>query len=196
MAANTQLFMRRPGLSDLPSLPELPEVYQVRIAEQADAGALAAVLASAFVPEWTLEHVHAKLLDSPDVVRTWMIWAGDEPAATASARLLPDAYPSSGYLHWVGTHRDHQGKRRGAVVTLAVLHDFRQMGCRDAVLETDPPRLPAIRTYLHLGFRPEYRAAGEDLVWADILARIESYHADGGKMPPANDRPVTRGRTG
>ena len=187
MPTADQLFMRRPSLDDLPTIPPLPLGYRLRIAGRDDAGALAAIMASAFGPEWTAGHVRERLLDPPDVIRTWMILARDGSAATASTRLLPDAYPGSGYLHWVGTHQDHRGKRLGAIVTLAVLHDFREMGCRDAVLETDPPRLPAIRTYLNLGFRPEYRAAGHDLVWTGILRRIGSYHAASDKMPLADD---------
>ena len=187
MTTPDQLFMRRPGLADLPPLPALPPGHRLRVATGADARALAVIMASAFGPEWTGDQVSEKLLDPPDVIRTWMILADDEPAATASARLLPERYPGSGYLHWVGTHQDHRGKGLGAIATLAVLHDFREMGCRDAVLETDPPRLPAIRTYLKLGFHPEYRAPGQEVVWRDILTRIDALHADGGKMRSAGD---------
>jgi mycothiol synthase len=179
-----QLFMRRPVLDNLPPIPALPPGHQLRVADEHDADALASIMTSAFGPEWTLSHVCAKLLDPPDVIRTWMVFAGDEPAATASVRLLPEAYPGSGYLHWVGTHVGHRGKKLGSIVTLAVLHDFRQMGCRDAVLETDPPRLSAIRTYLKLGFRPEFRA-GQEAVWSGILEQIEAYHGTTGKMPLA-----------
>ena len=43
------------------------------------------------------------------------------------------------------------------------------------MLETDPPRLPAIRVYLGLGFRPEPRGPEDDARWRgirdDLIAR-------------------------
>lgn len=177
MMAREQLFMRRPALDDLAPIPALPPGYQLRVAKGADASGLAVVMASAFGPEWTVDRVRKKLLDPPDVLRTWFITHDHEPVATASVRLLPDRYPGSGYLHWVGTHQDHRERALGAIATLAVLHDFREIGCRDAVLETDPPRLPAIRTYLKLGFQPEYRAPGQEATWNGILTALEAYSA-------------------
>lgn len=44
----TQLFMRRADLDDLPALPPLPDGYRLRLAGDADADALAAVLWTAF----------------------------------------------------------------------------------------------------------------------------------------------------
>lgn len=178
-----QLFMRRPGLNDLPSIPALPSRYRLRLAHDADVVGLASIMTSAFGPEWTVDHVREKLVEPPDVVRTWLITRDDEAAATASARLLPGRYPGSGYLHWVGTHRAHRGKALGAIVTLAVLRDFHNMGCHDAVLETDPPRLPAIQTYLKLGFQPESRAAGQEAIWNGILMELAAYHTKSGTMP-------------
>lgn len=168
-----QLFMRRPELTSLPDLPPLPEGYLLRVAGPEDAGGIATVMASAFGPEWTAERVREALLDAPDVKETYLIVAADgAPAATASARLVPERYPGSGYLHWVATHAAHRGKRLGATASLAALHYFRQVGCRDAVLETDPPRLPAIRTYLRLGFVPEYVDPAHEEAWREVMASL------------------------
>src|SRR5215207_2363046 len=149
-----QLFMRRPHLDDLPPLPPLPPRYDLRTASLADEEALAATMRSAFGPEWSVEKVRRELLNDPSVVETIVATVGGVPVATASVRLVPEAYPGSGYVHWVGTDAAHRGKRLGYAVTLAVLYRFRDLGCRDAVLETDPFRLPAIRVYLNLGFLP------------------------------------------
>lgn len=168
-----QIFMRRPNLDDLPPLPPLPAGHELRAARAADAAGLAAVLASAFGPEWTVDHVHRELLGAPDVRTTFVVTEHGIPVATASARLLPDRFPGSGYLHWVGVDAAHRGRRLGAVVTLAVLHEFRAIGCRDAVLETEPFRLPAVRIYLNLGFRPEPAASGHEAVWHEVLASLD-----------------------
>jgi mycothiol synthase len=174
MSETRQLFMKRSDLEGLPPAPALPEGYEVRTAGPADAEAIAAVMASAFGPEWNGAKVREELFDAPDVPETFVVTAGGVPVATASARFLPEQFPGSGYVHWVGGHADHRGKRLGYAVTLAVLHYFRAQGCHDAVLETDPPRLPAIRVYLSLGFRPVPVTPEHERIWPEILAALDA----------------------
>ncbi len=173
MRASEQVLMRRPGLDRLPP-PTLPAGYALRLAEAPDADGIAVVMASAFGPEWAADRVRRSLLDAPDVETTFVIETAGGPVATASARLDPVRFAGSGYVHWVGVHADHRGQRLGAAVVLAVLDRFRELGCRDAVLETDPPRLPAIRTYLNLGFRPESVGPEHEAMWRDSFASLEA----------------------
>ena len=93
-----------------------------------------------------------------------------ETIATASARLLPERFPASGYLHWVAVDPAHQGQKLGHSVSLAVLREFQALGCSDAVLETQDHRLPAIKTYLALGFKPERLDEAHRLRWERINA--------------------------
>ncbi len=175
MGSSNQVLMRRPDLDGLPA-PPLSAGHTLRRAGTADAGGIAIVMASAFGPEWTPERVRRSLLDAPDVETTFVIETAAGPVATASARLDPARFPGSGYLHWVGVHADHRERRLGAAVVLTVLARFRDLGCRDAVLETDPPRLPAIRVYLGLGFRPEPLGRAHEAVWRDIFANLGTEH--------------------
>jgi mycothiol synthase len=154
-------------------MPDLPPGYALRVATSVDDRAIADVMVSAFGPDWSVTRVHEALLDADDVKETFVVAARGVPVATASARLMPEVYPGSGYLHWVAVDADHRGKHLGRVVSLAVLRAFRELGCHDAVLETDPPRLPAIRLYLGLGFRPEHVASEHDAVWRGILSDLE-----------------------
>jgi mycothiol synthase len=156
-----QLLMRRPDLNDLPELPPLPTGYTLREGRAGDLEGLARLLTAAY-PEmrenpWTAEKAHRALFADTTVQKVWVIDHDGVPVATASVRLLPDAYPDSGYVHWVGSAPAHRGLGLGYLVTLATLHDFRTLGCRDSVLETDDFRIPAIKTYLKLGFAPVYR---------------------------------------
>ena len=171
---STRLFMRRPWLDDLPPFPSLSEDYVLRRGVHADLPALATLLTCAFDEVWDEERVRRTLLDAPDVEATYVVARGDLLVATASARLMPEHYPGSGYLHWVGADPTHHGKGLGMLVNLRVLQHFQEAGLRDAVLETQDFRVAAVRSYLRIGFVPEYHYgdAGETLRWARLLPRI------------------------
>ncbi len=166
------MFMRRPNLAELPDAPPLRDGYALRLAEASDADGIAATMVSAFGNDWSADRVRTELLDAPDVPETFVVTFGDAVAATASLRMMPDVYPASGNLHWVGVHAEHRGHRLGTVVSLVVLIRFRELGCRDAVLETQEHRLPAIRIYLQLGFVPEPVAPGDEELWSRVLTDL------------------------
>jgi len=168
-----QLLMRRHNLSDLPPIPELPPGYELREYREGDLPGLAMLLKSAFTDKgWSEDQVRQKLVDAPDVKKTYVIADGDNIIATTSARVLPERFPGSGYVHWVAVHPDRQGQRLGYAITLAVLHEFARMGLKDAVLETDDNRLAAIKTYQNLGFEPEHRNKLHIDRWAKVAADL------------------------
>jgi mycothiol synthase len=168
-----QLLMRRSTLDSLPPIPPLPPGYTLREYQDGDLEPVARLLSAAFNDEnWTPDQVRRKLVDAPDVRKTFVVAYEGAPVAVASVRLLPDRFPDSGYLHWVAVDPAHQGRKLGAVVVLAVLHEFARIGCKDAVLETDDDRLPAIKTYQNLGFRPEHREPMHVDRWAKIASDL------------------------
>jgi mycothiol synthase len=164
-----QLLMRRPNLEDLPPVPEPPPGYLLRQLAPGDEERLAETLQRAF-PEivWTPDHVRERLRQAPDVLATYVVDCEGLLVATASVRDVPDRFPGSGYLHWVGTHPGHTGRGLGRLVSLRCLHHFREIGCRDSVLETDDFRLPAIRLYLRLGYAPEEADPSHPERWEKI----------------------------
>lgn len=158
-----QLLMRRPHLLDLPTPPALPEGYEVRLlAGGADAPSLVETLRGAFGEQWTEETARELLIEADDVLAVYVATYDGSTVATASSRWVPDLYPGSGYVHWVGTHPDHVRLGLGTAVVGRVLQDFRDRGYRDAVLQTEDFRIPAMRSYLKLGFVPELDVEGED----------------------------------
>jgi len=169
----TNLLMRRPNLLDLPPLPALPDGYALRETQPEDIPAVAAVLDRAFADEdWDEARVAATLNEQQGVKQTLVVDFRGRPIATASARLQPDRFPGSGYLHWVAVDPDHRGQRLGFFLSLAVLHTFGTLGCADALLETQDHRLAAIQTYLKLGFLPEYRDETHRERWAAISSKL------------------------
>ncbi len=172
-----QLVMRRPNLDNLPAMPPLPPGYTLRQYQETDLEPLAELMRMAFEdPQWTPAKLREALVDAPDVKTIFVIDYQGKPVASASARLLPERFPGSGYVHWVATDSAHRGQRLGYIVTLAVLYEFVRLGCHDAVLETDDHRLAAIKTYQNLGFEPEHHYHPSHLErWAkvaDLLAAV------------------------
>jgi ribosomal protein S18 acetylase RimI-like enzyme len=172
----SHLMMRRPDLENLPAVPELPEGYLLRPYRETDLDSLATLLQEAFDdPQWTPERVRETLAESPEVKAVFVIEFGGAIVATASARVLPDLFPGSGYLHWVAVSPAHRGKHLGYAITLAVLHEFARLGCKDAVLETQDGRLAAIQIYRSVGFVPEHIHETHPERWgkiAELLAAI------------------------
>lgn len=169
----SQLFMRRPNLDDLPSTPDLPEGLVMREYRSADLASLTSLMQSAFEDEhWSEERIKNSLLEDTTIKKTLVIVDGEKVVASASARLLPDRYPHSGYVHWVGSLPEYRGNRLGYSVSLAILHYFVDLGCKDAVLETDDNRLAAIKTYKNLGFVPENRHESHPERWAQVFSDL------------------------
>jgi ribosomal protein S18 acetylase RimI-like enzyme len=167
-----QLVMRAPATLPPPEL-SLPEGYTLRLAGPRDAGAVARCMTLAF-GDWDEEKVRTAFLEAPDCQATFVAVdvASGAVAAVASHREVPDRFPGATYLHWVGGDPAHAGRGLGAAVSAAVLSYGRRRGLRDAVLETDDHRLPAIATYLRLGFAPEYRDPSHPPRWAAVFHHL------------------------
>jgi mycothiol synthase len=167
--------MRRPSLDKIPTAPELPVGYVLREYQSDDLAPLATLLDLAFDDmNWTPETVLERLIDAPDVKKTYIIAGEGKLVATASARILPEEFPGSGYLHWVAVHPEHRGKQLGAIISIAVLKKFVALGCKDAVLETQDSRLPAIKIYKKLGFEEVHIHPSHKLRWAMVAELLAS----------------------
>jgi mycothiol synthase len=161
------LVLLRPAVDDV-AVRKVPDGYEVRLAVPDDEPAIATTLTAAFEPTSTqvqvfdIARVRRELTEAPDVDATFVaVWQG-QAVATASSRWVPDRFPGAGYVHWVGTDPAH--KRRGLAGALLgeVFAHFVKAGRTRAVLETEDHRLPALHSYLRLGFTPVYEVAGED----------------------------------
>jgi len=167
------LVMRRADLSALPALPAPLDGFVLRLARGEDREPLAEVMAAAF-PEmvWDAARVDSELLGDTNVTATFVVEHRGQVIATASVLLEPNNSPGTGVIHWVAVHPEQQGKRLGYLVSLVVLHEFVRQGCRDALLRTDDHRLPAIKTYLGLGFLPNDADPTHQDRWARVNERL------------------------
>lgn len=82
------------------------------------------------------------------------VFYGEELVACAAA-CSARQYDPLALLMFVVVLPEHRGKSLGAVVTLEVMSAALRAGRVGMLLHTDEHRLPAIKTYLKLGFVPE-----------------------------------------
>jgi len=93
--------------------------------------------------------------------------------ATALAHHMPDdEHPCGGALGWVAGDPDHKGKRLGQTVCAAATAKLIRTGYEDIRLLTDDERLPAIKTYLRLGWEPSMHSEGVSERWAAVLDKL------------------------
>lgn len=166
-----QLLMRRDDLADLPPV-EPPPGVTIRRADDGDATAVAACLTAAFGERWDEARVHADLLHHAEVLVTFVAVIEGAVVATASAAWQPARFGDAGVLHWVAALPGHGGKGLGGLVSLAALRHCAEQGLVAAMLLTDDHRIPAIRTYRRLGFRPFHHHRSHPARWQTVLTAI------------------------
>ncbi|MFH0921737.1 MAG: GNAT family N-acetyltransferase [Fibrobacterota bacterium] len=169
-----QLSMVRPTLDDLHWIPRLPDEWNLQKAGQGHRKGIADLLAAVFSGlTWTQEEVDAKLLKAPDVPETVVVTATDGSVAATASLQVNAVHPGMAVLHWVASHPNHRGKQLGSIVTLAVLYAGRNRGMKGSFLLTDDFRLPAIRTYLKLGYLPVTRSdPALETRWDQVYASL------------------------
>nr|WP_275901681.1 GNAT family N-acetyltransferase [Paenibacillus sp. SYP-B3998] len=164
--------MLKADLDNLPDL-ELPRGYSLRHFELSDTAVWEHIIQLSFQRSIAFQ---AKIGGLPyyQAERVLFICFGMQPVATATAwetELMPGS--QVGYLHMVGALPEFAGRGLGYAATLAALHRMQAEHRTEAVLETDDFRLPAIRVYWKLGFRPLYRDESHDHRWEHILKLIQ-----------------------
>lgn len=151
-----QLRMRR-ALRDLPKLA-LPAGYTLRCFGPDDVERWVDLLnANGELQTWTAEHAAPYFAPDSTMPLAGSFFVEQDGVAVATAQL--HLHPSGPFaplpeLGWVAAHPAHRGRGVGSAVCLAVLHHAQQDEHQQIFLRTDDHRLPAIRTYLRLGFRP------------------------------------------
>ena len=122
-----------------------------------------------------------KIGDIP-ISEVFYICAQDRPVGTATAQLK-EGKP---FLHYIAVHPGWRGKGLAKPLISAVLqrHDALGRGGLGCYLTTDDPRLPAISTYVKMGYLPVLWSQDAPERWRDVMAKLgidalETYAADG-----------------
>lgn len=170
--ADKQLRMVRASFDGLPEVV-VPEGYTLRTYVEGDEEHWARIMSTG-IGEWDAGKCREQLTAQPQFLPDGLFFAVHDgvPIGSACAWRKSADDRESGYLHMVCVLPEHRGKQIGYVLTLAVLHFFRDRGFRDIVLDTDDFRVPAIKAYLRLGFEPHYYDDSHRERWRAIMDRI------------------------
>jgi mycothiol synthase len=138
---------------------------------------------------WTKEDFKDKMLGMEGVFPEGIFFVTDSDgdiAGTATGVIKTE--PEPGVLHMVCIRPEYRGKGLAKPLNAAVLNYLAGKGCRCITLNTDDFRIPAIKVYLSLGFRPILYDDDMPGRWSSILGQIgligiETFSIDGKPGP-------------
>jgi len=170
----TQLQMVWPErLLNAPPAARLPPGYALRTYRRGDEPRFYEVMELAGWPGWNDEKLQPWL---PRILPGGWFMAvhkeSGEIVATAMS-LHSEVYPSGGELGWLAGDPAHAGKGLGMVVSAAVTARFIAAGYRNIHLYTEDYRLPALKTYLELGYIPFLYTPEMPERWRAICAQLQ-----------------------
>lgn len=173
---NPQLRMFRKLDDDLAPL-DIPEGVRIRTYEPGDESHWADIMNRGLSENMTPEQARRDIMDQPQFDPEGLFFAeldSGETVGSACAWLDKPDETRYGLVHMVCVKPEARGKNVGYLLTLAVLHYFQaKTEIRDIYLLTDDFRLPAIKSYLRLGFTPVMDHPSFEQRWADIMQKIE-----------------------
>ena len=162
--------MVRPQLADLPRLSP-PSPFSVHAFRPGDDTAWNRIISDSFGRDADFEReIRQREPFHPD--RVMFADVEGEPVATATAWYKAEEGPGRGHLHMVGRRSLAAAKGTGYWASLAALWQLRREGRCHVLLQTDDFRLPAIVTYLRLGFIPQVVHLNQPDRWRAVFATL------------------------
>ena len=136
-----------------------------------DTVGLLEVLAQSGLAVWTREELENQLRGVlPGGCFVVEHIASGAVVATAQARHPQSAlHPEGGEVGWVATHPEHAEKQLGRTVVASATRRLKDTAYSRIFLLTDDLRLPAIKTYITLGFEPFLFECGMKERWGNLM---------------------------
>jgi len=164
-----QLVMKRKDLEGLPEVV-VPEGFVLREYRDGDDAAWGELVKEYCATPFEQIIKSHRFYGGPEAVK--FICVDDKPVATATA-WGEEGDDTLGVVHMVGAAPEFRGKALGFVVSNAVLHQLKRDGKTAAALLTDDFRLPAIKTYLKLGFEPVIANEEHTNRWEQVYQNLK-----------------------
>lgn len=180
MASLSQLRMGFTRFGEL--IPPQPAPgYGIRSFRPGDEDAWVAVLSTGDFGAWDrarLDRMLAGERAPMPLEGAFFVTHRDQPVGAACTFLHWREGEEVPELGWVVVHPAHRGHGLGLQVCRAVLGYIRELGNGYAFLLTEDFRLPAIKTYLRLGFEPEMLDPSHAGRWEALRQALNSPEQD------------------
>lgn len=159
-----------------PPTPVLPQGYRLRHYQPGDEARFYVVMALSGWPNWNDAKLQPWLARIPP--RSWsMVVHEADPAKPIVATAMglhdhTDWHPFGGELGWVASDPQHAGRGLGHAVCAAVTQRLIAAGYENIHLYTEHYRLPALKTYLKLGYVPHLASPQLAELWATVCEQL------------------------
>jgi len=166
-----QLAMRW-GKSPLPIDPPPPLGITIRTYAEADREALKDTLIPLTEKRYDDAELNNIIIHKPGVRLEGIFLAEENGEIVGTTTGYFNGDGISGTLHMVSVLPKANGKGLGKVLCQHAMQYLTKNGCDEVVLNTDDFRLPAIKTYLRLGFKPIIASEEMQARWDAIYKEI------------------------
>ena len=163
-----------PGLLKKPPRLSLPDGYTLRTYQPGDEKDYIGLMNRAGFVDWnenSLKETLSKTLPE-GLFFVEHHKTGRLVASAVATHKSSEQHPFGGELGWVVSDPEYRGKGFGLIVCAAVVRRFLGAGYKDIYLQTDDFRLPAIKTYLKIGFVPLFFAADMERRWQKVGEKL------------------------
>jgi mycothiol synthase len=161
--------------------PEPVAGYGLRTFRPGDEQAWIDILNTGDFAPWDRVRLDRMLSDVRELVPSegiyFATWGG-RPIGCTSTHLHVDQGEAGAELGWVAVRPEHRGHGLAMQTCRAVLHYIGSRGYEYAYLKTEDFRLPAIKTYLRLGFEPEMVDETHPGRWAALRRALGPHDSD------------------
>jgi len=169
-----QLRMVWPSLNHRPGEINLQEGYKIRTFREGDEEYYIKILNMSDLGSWNLERLKREILSNPlSPGGIYFAVYDDVPVAVAAAfDKSSNKDTPIGEIGWVASDIKHRGKSLGFAVCASAVNHLLDRGYENIYLLTDHWRLPAVKTYLKLGFEPERTASDARFMWSMLSEKL------------------------
>ncbi|MBR5519904.1 MAG: GNAT family N-acetyltransferase [Clostridia bacterium] len=181
-----QLKMWRPADMPIPDYT-VPEGFSIRVMRDGEQAMWSYSCLGEFNVEEVTEAPYQRTMGDFPIDHVYFVCNKDDhPVATASCQVKEGGLP---FLHYIAVNPDYRGCKLAKPLITAVLKRHVEEDRYGCFLTTDDRRLPAIKTYLTMGYRPVLWSDDARERWETALKNvgIESVPAYNPDMTPAED---------
>lgn len=165
------------ALRDDPALPPLAEGYGLREFSAGDEPGWAGLLdRNGQLGRWDVQRVKGEMAGS--LVRQFFALCDGEIVACAGVYRRQRDGRECWEIGWIASDPNHSGKGLGLQVTAAAVAHAQKREALPIYLLTDDHRLPALKTYLKVGFAPDLGHDTYAARWRRIFDQLGDAYAE------------------